>query len=65
MKNGSSIIKNKFIKYSQDSIVVESGAKEIHAFVLAQKNKLAPDAEITSPAEQHVEEDHFLYEERL
>ena len=65
MRNGSSIIKNKFIKYSADSIIVESGAKEIHAFVLAQKNKLVPDAEANLLAEEHVEEDHFLYEERL
>ena len=65
MRNNSPIIKNKFIKYSKESIVVDSGAKEIHTFVLAQKNKLASDAEISLPAEKHVEEDHFLYEERL
>ena len=65
MRNDSSIIKNKFIKYSAGSIVVDSGAKEIYAFVLAQKNKIASDAEISLPVEKHVEEDIFLYEERI
>jgi len=65
MRTNSPIIKNKFIKISNDIVVVESGAKEIRAFVLAQKNKPAPDPEPDLSIEKYTEEDDFLYEEQL